>query len=208
MQARSKLIIVSLTAALLMALAVGSASANRLSISGGRLWRAVFRPLRFLSVGATATSCEVTLEGSFHSGTIRKVERALIGHISRASVGRCEVGSATVLNETLPWHVQYLGFEGRLPEITRVRLILVGAGFQIKDGIFGQVCLSRTSEAEPAAGLAELGRIEAGGNLLVEILRADESKVIRCGASLSGSFEGSATVAEVSSGSRLLLRLI
>ena len=209
MQTRSRLIVAGLSAAMLMALAVSSASANRLSISHGNLWRAVFRPLRFQVSGVVATSCSVTLEGSFHSATIRKIERLLIGHITHASVGPCESGTATVLTETLPWHVQYLGFLGRLPIIEGgVRLILVNAAFQLRDAIFGSVCLTRTTETEPAGGIGELEAEEAGGNRIVRDLRADTGPRIRCGSNL-GEFAGTATVTEVPGGLRnLLVRLI
>ncbi len=208
MKTRSKLILVGACGALLMALAVGSASANRLSISHGSLFKAIFRPLRFVSAGVTASSCEVTLEGSFHSGTIRKVERALVGHISRASVGACTTGSATIRQETLPWHIQYLGFVGRLPAISGVRVILVGASYRLHEGIFGRECTSTTTEAEPAAGIAELEAMEAGGNINVRNLRADETREIECAPIGRNRFEAVATVTETSTGTKLLVRLI
>ncbi len=208
MQARSWLIGAAAAVALLMAFAVTSASANRLSISGGRLWRAVWRELGYSSGGVRGVVCEVTLEGSFHSGTIRKVERALIGHITRASVGRCPTGTSTLLTETLPWHVQYLGFEGRLPAITGVHLILIGVALRLREAVFGRTCLKRTTEAEPAGVIAQLGTMEAAGNILVESFRWDETRTIACGELGRISYEGTATVAEVSTGARLLVRLI
>lgn len=206
MHTRIKLITVGLAAALLMALAAGSASAGNLSLSHGSLWRAVFRPLQFKSGSLVAAACEVTLEGSFHTTTIRKVERALIGYITKAAVGACERGAATVLTATLPWHVEYGGFTGSLPEISGVRLLLIGASFQIRDAILGSICLSRTSEAEPAAGIAEL---PAGSeNRIVSGLRAEETQRIRCG-SLNGAFAGTASVTEQPGGAaNLLVKLI
>lgn len=206
MHTRIKLITVGLVAALLMALAAGSASASRLSISHGNLWRAVFRPLQFRSSGATAASCEVTLEGSFHTTTIAKVANSLIGLITRAAVGACTAGAATVLTATLPWHVQYSSFTGSLPSITGVRILLIGASFQIRDAIFGSTCLTRTTAATPAAGIAELA---AGSeNRIVNALRADEGPRIPCGI-LEGSFAGTASVTEQPGGARnLLVRLI
>jgi hypothetical protein len=193
--------------ALVLVVAVSAASANELRVAGGRLWKMVFRPLRFVSAGITAVSCELTLEGSLHSGTLTKVQGALRGHITRASIGGCSAGSATVLRETLPWHVVYLGFQGRLPEISGVELLDIGASYQIRDAIFGSICLLRTTEAEPTGAIAQLGAMEAGGSIPVESVNADETKLIRCG-SLNGNIEGTATIAEVSSGARLSVRLI
>jgi len=209
MQSRSKLMVVGLSTAVALAAAVGSSSANRLSISHGNLWRAVFRPLRWNSGGLTVFACALTLEGSFHSATIRKIERLLIGHITHASVGPCETGTATVLTETLPWHVQYLGFRGRLPIIEGgVRLILVGLSLQIRDAIFGSLCLTRTTEEAPAGVIAEVEAEEAGGNRIVRALAADTGPRIRCG-SFNTEFAGTATVTEVPGGLRnLLVRLI
>ena len=209
MKARSKLVVAAVSAVLVMALAVGAASANRISISHSNLWRDVFRPLRFQSGGLSAASCSVTLEGSFHSATIRKIERLLIGHITHASIGPCETGTATILTETLPWHVQYLGFRGRLPIIEGgLRDILVGLSFQVRDAIFGSICLARATEAEPAAAIGELEAEEAGGNRIIRSLVADSAPRIRCG-SLSAEFQGTAAVTEVPGGLRnVLVRLI
>lgn len=206
MHTRTKLIIAGLAAALLMALAAGSVSAGNLSISHSSLWRAVFRPLQFKSGGVTVTSCDVTLEGSFHSATFRKVEGLLIGYITRAAIGTCSAGSATILTGTLPWHFEYLSFIGRLPEIAGIRLALIGMKIQLRDAIFGTVCLKSTTQAAPAVFIAEL---EAGSeNRIVSALRADETPRIRCG-SLEGALAGTASVTEQPGGARnLLVRLI
>jgi hypothetical protein len=52
MRNRSKLLLAGLSAALLLSLAIGSASANRLSINATRL-RIVYTPLSFTAAGAT-----------------------------------------------------------------------------------------------------------------------------------------------------------
>lgn len=209
MQSRTKLVVAAASAALVMALAVGAASANRLSISHGNLWRGVFRPLRFQSGGLTAASCNVTLEGSFHSATIRKIERLLMGHITRALIGPCDSGSATILMEALPWHVQYAGFHGRLPIIEGgFDIDIIGLSIQIRDAIFGSICLARSTEAEPAGAIAEPEAEEAGGNRPIKALVANTAPRIRCG-TISGEFAGTGAMTEVPGGSRnVLLRLI
>jgi hypothetical protein len=107
--------------------------------------------------------CRVTFEGSFHSRTFSKVARALVGYITSAIVAEagCTGGSARALPTTLPWHLQYASFTGTLPDITGIRLRVVGAGFQIQEPIV--TCLYRTSEAEPLFVIAhrntETGRL-------------------------------------------------
>lgn len=150
MRTTTRLAFAGLAATIMMALAVSAASANHLSSSSQTI-RAVWSPLRFQVGETTIASCRVTLEGSFHSTTIAKVEKTLIGAITRAEVGACESGEATVLTESLPWHVQYNGFEGTLPAITGVTLLLVGAAFRI--GSLNFFCLARTEANNPAKGI-------------------------------------------------------
>jgi hypothetical protein len=161
----TKLVLAAFAATLLMSLAVTNASANRLSASGHN-FRTVWRTLEFEGAGGGfgATRCPVTLEGSFHSNTIKKVEKALIGHISRASVGSpCTGGSATITQSSLPWKVDYNGFTGTLPAIRTIRQLLVGAAFRIaKTVFFTFTCDSITEEAEPSEGET---LVEPSGNI-------------------------------------------
>jgi hypothetical protein len=103
------------TATALMAFALGTASARNLSISNQQI-RGTFNDLELADPFAT-DHCRVTLEGSLHARTIAKSPNALLGYITRAIAGQCTVGT-TILTETLPWHVRYVGFSGRLPNIT------------------------------------------------------------------------------------------
>jgi hypothetical protein len=153
----------ALAAALTLALAVGSASANRLSYSA-QGFRIVWTSLTFSESGGNfPISCPVTLEGSFHSRVIAKVRDALVAYITRAIVNNpgCTEGQATILSESLPWHVIYQGFSGTLPSMTGVRHELIGAAFQIEPGL-GISCLARSTSTSPAAGDATR---EAGGNI-------------------------------------------
>jgi len=104
-----------IVAGALMAIVASTAFAGRLSVSS-QTFRATFSEL-IESTGELSNTCHVTLEGSFHSRTIRKVEGTLIGYITRVTTGQCTLGT-TILTETLPWHISYLGFSGTLPEIT------------------------------------------------------------------------------------------
>jgi hypothetical protein len=143
MRTRSKLILAALTASLLMGLAVSSASAGRLSTSNTR-FRITWNNLKFEGEeGGLQQTCRVTLEGSFHSATLRKVERALIGAITRGIVdstncrGTNEPHRATILQETLPWHVTYESFRGTLPDITEIQLLLRRYDFRFSATILG-----------------------------------------------------------------------
>jgi hypothetical protein len=136
MRTRSKLLFAALTSALVLAAVVGSASANRLS-QNEQGFRVTYSPLTFTPSFGTAARCRVTLEGSFHSRTISKVAGALIGFVSRASVGPCESGNARVNLETLPWHIQYATFEGTLPAIASITQNLIRPSFTIQGEIFG-----------------------------------------------------------------------
>jgi len=139
MRTRSKLILAGLSAALLMSLAVGSAQANRLSVSN-KNWRAVWSRLVFTDEnGNPLVTCPVTMEGSFHSATIRKVIGALIGYITRATAGRpCFGGTITINQTSLPWHITYEGFEGILPNIALIDLLLRNINFTVE--VFGVQC--------------------------------------------------------------------
>jgi hypothetical protein len=156
----TKLILVGLTATIAMAFAVNAASANRLSVSN-RNFRVVWTSLEFKEpAGFFGTvKCPVTLEGSFHYWTIAKREGALLGHVSRASVisASCTGGHATVLTESLPWHVTYQGFTGTLPDINEIALLLTGAKFKIESALAGN-CLATTSVEHPALGKANVSK--------------------------------------------------
>jgi len=156
----TKLILVGLTATIAMAFAVNAASANRLSVSN-RNFRVVWTALEFREpAGFFGTvRCPVTLEGSFHYWTIAKVEKALIGHVSRASVTStsCTGGHATILTESLPWHVTYRGFTGTLPDINIFKILLTGAKFKIESALAGN-CLATTSVEHPALGNANVSK--------------------------------------------------
>jgi hypothetical protein len=164
MSARSKLVLAGLVAASMMGLAVGCVSANRLSLSN-RLFRFTWEELDFTHEGGGSNphvTCAVTLEGSFHSSTIRKVARALIGHVTRGIVKSesCTNGSVTILRESLPWHTTYESFRGTLPNITSVGIAIHTITIQDMTTILGMriTCLytdrGLAAEEVPRADLA------------------------------------------------------
>lgn len=152
-----KLLLSVAGATVLLGALVSTASAARLASSSQTL-RATFAAVRFAG-GFGTTECALTLEGSLHSRTITKTEGSLIGLITRAPLGACSRGSATVLTASLPWHVTYTSFGGTLPSINAINTNVTGAQFQIREPVFGVTCL--------ASGGTATGRYnrEAGGVL-------------------------------------------
>jgi len=150
MRTRGRTFALALMASSILAINITTATAAHLRASSAL---AIIRwaPLRFIA-GSNTASCNVTLEGSFHSATIAKVNEALIGNISRASVNSCTGGSATALAETLPWHVRYSGFTGTLPNITGVKLRIISDSFRVQPS-GSTVCLARSTVANPIIGI-------------------------------------------------------
>ena len=175
MRFHAKLLLAGLTAALVLATAIGTASANRLSLSERQFQIIWSTPLSSGGGGDTTAECAITLTGSFHASTFQKVVGALLGFVNTAAVGRAETctrGAMTVLRETLPWHLTYDSFTGRLPAITGVTVQTIGASFQIEEG-FGIRCLFRTTTTNPNRFTANLD-----GSGTVTFLRAGETETI------------------------------
>jgi hypothetical protein len=150
MRTSSKLLLGALTAAAFLSFAVNSASARRIAILHFEEgFSFIWVPLEFIGNGGTVR-CNVTVEGSFHSGTISKVSGLLIGYVTRAILTNCVGGTAAFLPTTLPWHVRYLSFGGALPAIERITIAVTGAGFKTKPTGALVECLALTSAANPA----------------------------------------------------------
>jgi hypothetical protein len=139
-----------LSAVLALTLAAG-ASANRLGFSSPT-FRVLFPP----GVREGFIICPMTLEGSFHSQTIRKIEEALIGYITRAHLHEalCTGGTGRFLQESLPWHLRYAAFTGALPAITSIITRAIGVSFSATT--LGRTCLYVTTTETP--GIAIWGR--------------------------------------------------
>jgi len=141
-----KVVSLSLTviaASLLLAAAVGTASARNLSSSSSD-WRVTWAGLEFVSPGLLTIRCRVTLLGTFHARTIAKVARSLIGSVTRAFVTRpCTNGEGWAFDgtegrpQTLPWHLTYEAFAGTLPNITSLDVLLSRFRFLISSGFCG-----------------------------------------------------------------------
>jgi hypothetical protein len=216
----SRRLAIGLAAALMLTFAVSAASARNISISNQNI-RVVWSPLTFSGGGGIEARCRVTLEGSFHYRTIVKVERSLVGLITRAIAGRpCErnVGWAyngtevnevlgrTVFPNSLPWHLTYERFTGTLPNITSITLLLANARFHVRINELFALCDYTTSAANGiAAGIATIG---AGG--VITGLRADESRRIRSESPFcpEGTFSGVGVVTLLGTTNSIFVRLI
>jgi len=205
MHTRIKLTLIGLSAALLMATAVGTASAGRLSFSHAELVRASFAAIRYQLLGITGAECPVTLESSFHSRTYSKTVGTLVGYVTRASLGRCITGSATILSETLPWHIQYGGFNEALPRPKPINNV-IGLSLRINNALSGS-CLARSTATEPIVYISE-PTYEAGGNGIIERITVDETKRIECVGIGRGNFKGEGTITESAGVRNELVRLI
>lgn len=204
---RHSKVTLALAIVVLASLVGAEAQANRLSITGnagGLFKRHRWNPLTFTtSEGGISVRCPVTLEGSFASRTIAKTLNMLLGRYNRAISGTCTGGSLTILQETLPWHLRYRGFVGRLPNITRIRRRITGAGWRLE--VLGIPCLYRTTEESPWE--AEYV-VDASGTITSVI--SDETLTIPSSGGLCppGRISGTGTVTEVGATSTIQIRLI
>jgi len=132
-----KLGLTALIAAMLLASAVSTAAARNLEFSTLR-FRVTWSNLEF-QTGSLRIRCQITLEGSFHSRTIAKVERLLIGAITRINIKEeiCVEGRVRPA-QAPPWHLTYEGFTGTLPSIVTVRFLL--QRFQFLTEVAGVNC--------------------------------------------------------------------
>ena len=156
-----------LGAAILMTALTTSASARSFSTSS-ETFRVTWARLSFREpvFGFTLT-CPLTLEGSLHGRTIAKGSYNLIGYVNKAVFGpavQCSGGEATVLTESLPWHLRYESFSGALPNITGIRTLIAGASFRFHVTSAGATCLFTTRETLAEHGRGIFNR-EAGGAL-------------------------------------------
>ncbi|HEX7291738.1 MAG TPA: hypothetical protein VF250_11495 [Conexibacter sp.] len=147
---------------------VSTATARNFSTTS-QTWRATYRSLEIRRIAEVeAVRCPLTIEGSFHSRTFAKSVGALIGYITRAVVGTCEFGSATILPLTLPWHIQYASFSGILgARITSIRANMVNFGMNVREAF--TTCLFRSTATEPVAWTLSFPFGIVSGNLEGEI---------------------------------------
>jgi hypothetical protein len=186
-----KLLFTALAASLLLGSVVSNASAGNLSVSNSNL-RATFASLEFNGEGLAIIRCPVTLEGSFHSRTIPKVERLLIGAVTSAVVKQasCTNGVGSAFNgteryngitpaNTLPWHVTYESFSGTLPTPSAVNILFSRFRFGLRDnagfctGQYGSATDNITAAGNLGAGGAITSLIPIDGRNTASLIRRD-----------------------------------
>lgn len=151
---RLRAIAAALAVAAVLACAVGSTSAGRLSVST-RNFKIVWANLELSTNFIVGTiRCPVTVEGSFHSATIRKVEGAPVANLFRVRAV-CTSGRATLNQEVLPWTLVYERFFGTLPLVASInfKLLRVRALMDIGENF----CGFTTTAENPAVVRANLG---------------------------------------------------
>lgn len=162
-----------------------SASARNLSVTetvftGG--WSRVN-----LAGGFGTVECEMVMGGALHARTFAKAARRLIGaDLIGPTIPRCARGGASVLRETLPWHIRYESFGGRLPNISSIGTEVIGVSLRIREPAFGVICLARSTEAQPVFVILNLG---SGGRLTSASLGG--AITTNCG--VTGTLSGTST---------------
>jgi hypothetical protein len=221
MRTTAKLGLTALVAALVLASAIGTASARSLSVSE-QSFRSTFSSLEFASEIVTIR-CRVTLEGSFHTRTIAKTANALVGALTRVIVAHpgCTNGEAWADNGTeaeplgtapnkLPFHLQYKSFTGTLPAITAVTLAVSRASFVTQATFFGLQCRGRYGRPEDQINAAAAR--EAGGAITTLTASGEARLVEQLGSSAvcpaTGRFSGTGTIVNLSTGARITVTLI
>ena len=202
-------ILTGLTATLILALAIANASANRLSITSSRLWRVTWTSLKLRNnINSNTMLCPLTLEGSFHHATIVKTLNSLVGYVKRATTNSaaCTGGHWTVPQESLPWHIRYRGYSGRLPNITLIILGIVGVRWEIETA--GLTCIATTTASSPF-----LGRLSVNSSGVVTELNPEPNARIPlegglCGLATGTFEEPSQTLTEEGGTARITVTLI
>jgi hypothetical protein len=171
---------VALATIAVLAIATSAATASRLSLTS-QTFTETFTRVAFEG-GFGTTECALTLEGSLHSRTIARAAGSLVGYITRATLGACPRGSATILTASLPWHVRYASFNGTLPNITSINTSIVGMQFQIREPVFSVTCLA-------VGGVTQGGQNVAAGAFTTAVLSGRSPT--NCG--IEGTLSGTST---------------
>lgn len=188
-------------ATLLLGLIVGTATARRLEVSSST-FRLTFARIRFESNLNPIVNCVLTMEGSLHATTIAKVAGTLVGYITRATLGPCETGRATILRESLPWHVRYGSFTGTLPAINRVELQVVH--MQIRLLTFETPCLHQTTAEQPL----RVYLLREAGGAISEVEAEARRLQTGCGLDFDEIIARGGAVTVLSATTRVTVRLI
>lgn len=164
MRKRTYVVLVAVAGALLLSFAVGTASANRVRSSSASL-RFVWTPMTF-TAAEVFVYCDVILEGTLHSATVPKTVGSLIGLLTRATINFCTQGTVSVLSETLPWHLVYMGYTGFLPAFSNLQVAIVGMSGLAS--VAGVSCLYRSTSERPLRAMLHVEAARAVTSISAE----------------------------------------
>jgi len=210
MRTHIKVGLTALVSALLLASALTTASARNLEVSNQR-FRVTWSAIEFRNEFLFVVRCRVTFEGSFHSRTIPKVDRLLIGSITRIAIKEESCGGGTIRPvQPPPWHVTYEGFTGRLPNIETLRLLLQRFQFQIT--VLGIICkygtavdnLTFSAVMNAAAELTNL--VPLTGRNIAHMLEGDVRQCPATATLIASNQDGIVTLLNTTT--RIMVRLI
>ncbi len=197
---------VTVTAVALLTVA-NAASARRIAVDDldyDRIWT----PMRFVAAGTT-TTCNVTILGHFHSATFAKVIGSLIGLLDHAAVGSCTEGaSATLLSESIPWHIRYRSFCGTLPFLTCIVVDYIGFSVRVDPAGASPACLLRSESAQPLPVIIGVSGGRATGATMDETASIDlEDTDFLCSIGGDAELAGTGRVEDLA-GNPLLMALV
>lgn len=157
MKRHVQLALAGLAATLLLGLAANPTYAGRLSLTA-RTFKIAWPRLELTDETSTARAiCPVTLQGSFHSTTLRKTVGAVLGYATRHETGRCSVGEAELERGISGvWSIQYVGFTGTLPRISGFTVKIVEVHYSFR-AFNNEVC-----------GYFEIGAEQPKGTFQIE----------------------------------------
>jgi len=195
-----KLLFTVIGAAVLLGALVTSASARNIRTSSVD-HRATWTRMDFAG-GFGTIECEVVLEGRYNETTFVKGLSFLLGYITAGNVSRCARGGMTINRGSLPWHIQYTRFTGRLPLITGLIVIFLGVEFRLRDPGTGATC-NVSGATSSTIGTYTLS---AG-----TVARADVSGTSVCRGlfiEIEGELRGGTTNVDNKAGARITVTLI
>ncbi|HMI90651.1 MAG TPA: hypothetical protein VK509_04770 [Polyangiales bacterium] len=198
-----------LIVALTFGIAASGASANRLSVSeedAEIIWPEA-EDVNF-NAGGNTVECSITLLGSFHSRTIKKIANMLVATVSHATLGDCDNGTG-IIDTRPPWHVRYVNFTGTLPNLTGVTIQLTGPRFTINHTGSGATCITvANSPANSRANVGAGGLVTGLTSLGTPTIPLDDvGGSFLCDLAGTGAFSGTANVTDLD-GSTVTIRLI
>jgi hypothetical protein len=219
MHKTARLALAAVAASLLLATALGTASARTLSTSSQN-YRATWTSLEF-SATETAIRCPATIEGSFHARTIAKVANALVGTLVRAVIKQesCTGGLIAAFNgveryngtttPSIVLHEVVASFSGTLPNITARTDALTRFRFGISvsgvcTGQYGtpEDAVDFNANREAGGGLTTFTFVEGSNN--ATLFRRDGGFLCP----ISGRIKGTGSVTVQNSAARLTITLI